>query len=114
MEKMKFCASSIDNATNVFFRLEKGDFKLRVRALDVERQNERSKLVLRNTYEAVLLGLFFQCGMTLLTLGSGTRFAKPLSTMLLGMSAALAARLPFNILKVRSLDRYNARYGMKS
>jgi hypothetical protein len=100
--------------TIYFNRLEKGDFKLRVRALDVERQNERSKLVLRNTYEAVLLGLFFQCGVTLLTAGTGLRGATSLSKILLGVSAILAVRVPFNILKVRSLDRYNARYGMKS
>lgn len=96
------------------YRLEKGDFKLRVRALDVERQNERSKMVLRNTYEAILLGLFFQCGLSLLTVGSGLRGAKPLSKVLLGAATFLAIRVPLNIMKLRKLDKYNERYGIRS
>lgn len=95
-------------------RLEKGDFKLRVRALDVERQNERSKLVLKNTYEAILLGLFFQCGISLLTVGSGLKGARPLSRVLLGAAAFLAVRLPYNLLKVKKLDKYNEKYGIKT
>lgn len=102
------------NVEDIITRLEKGDFKLRVRALDVERQNERSKLVLRNTYEAILLGIFFQCGISLLTVGSGLKFARPVSKLLLGAATFLAIRLPFNLLKVRALDNYNQRYGMKT
>jgi hypothetical protein len=95
-------------------RLEKGDFKLRVRALDVERQNERSKLVLQNTYEAVVLGLVFQCGISLLTVGSGLKGAQPLSKILLGAASFLAIRVPLNARKVRLLDKYNDKYGMKT
>ena len=95
-------------------RLEKGDFKLPVRALDIERQNERSKLVLRNAYEAIILGIFFQAGISMLTVGSGIRGAKPLSKALLGIAGFLAVRLPFGILKVRKLDKYNEKYGMKT
>ena len=95
-------------------RLEKGDFKLRVRALEVERQNERSKLVMRNAYEAIILTICFQTGMGLLTVGSGWKFAKPASRILLASAAFLAARLPLNIMKLQSLDRYNEKYGMKS
>lgn len=80
----------------------------------MERQNERSKLVLRNTYEAVILSILFQSGITLLALGSGYSGAKPLGKALLGISAFLAARVPFNISKVRKLDKYNERYGMKT
>jgi hypothetical protein len=93
--------------------LEKGDFKLRVRALDVERQNDRSKLVLKNSYEAILLGLFFQCGISLLTVGSGLKGAKPLSRGLLGVAGFLAVRLPLGLRKLRQLDKYNEKYGMK-
>lgn len=95
-------------------RLEKGDFKLRVRALEVERQNERSRLVLGNSFEAILLGVFFQTGITLLTAGSGLKGARVLSKFLLGAATVLAVRIPFNILKVRQLDKYNEKYGMKS
>lgn len=82
--------------------------------MDVERQNERSKLVLRNTYEAVVLGLLFQSGITLLTVGSGLRGAQPLSKLLLGAATFLAIRVPLNARKVRQLDRYNEKYGMKT
>mmetsp|Transcript_11250 Transcript_11250/g.26705 ORF Transcript_11250/g.26705 Transcript_11250/m.26705 type:complete len:504 (+) Transcript_11250:62-1573(+) len=99
---------------DIVARLEKGDFKLRVRALDVERQNERSKLVLGNSFEAILLGVFFQTGVTFLTAGSNLKGAKVLSKVLLGAAGILAARVPFNILKVRKLDKYNEKYGMKS
>jgi hypothetical protein len=94
--------------------LEQGDFKLRVRALDVERQNDRSKIVLKNTYEAVILGLVFQCGMALMTAGSGIRGAKPISRILMGASALLAVRVPLGLRKLRQLDNYNEKYGMKS
>jgi len=102
------------NIEDIVSRLEKGDFKLRVRALDVERQNERSKIVLRNTYEALLTGLMFQCGVSLLTIGSGLRGARPIAKVLLGAASFLAVRIPFNIMKLRKLDKYNERYGMKA
>jgi predicted unusual protein kinase regulating ubiquinone biosynthesis (AarF/ABC1/UbiB family) len=94
-------------------RLEKGDFKLRVRALEVERQNDRSKLVLKNTYEGILLSIFFQASISLLTVGSGLPGAKPLGQLCLGGASILAARVPFNILKVRQLDKYYERYDRK-
>jgi len=97
-----------------YSRLEKGDFKLRVRALDVERQNERSKLVLRNAYEAILLGLVFQCGISLITVGSGLKGSKLLSKLLFGAASILALRIPLNIRKVQKLDKYNEKYGMKT
>ena len=99
---------------DIVTRLEKGDFKLRVRALDVERQNERSKIVLRNTYEAIILGLLFQSGITLMTVGGGLKGAKPISRVLLGAAAFLAARVPLNLNKLRKLDKYNEKYGMKT
>jgi predicted unusual protein kinase regulating ubiquinone biosynthesis (AarF/ABC1/UbiB family) len=99
---------------DIVARLENGDFKLRVRALEVERQNERSKLVLSNSFEAILLGVFFQTGITLLTAGSGLKGSKILSKILLAAAGFLAVRVPFNILKVQRLDKYNEKYGMKS
>lgn len=95
-------------------RLEKGDFKLRVRTLDVERQNERSKIVQRNSYEAIILSILFQGGVSFLTVGSGLKGAKPLSRILFGASAFLAARVPLNLRKLRQLDKYNEKYGIKA
>ncbi len=94
-------------------RLEKGDFKLRVRALEVERQNERSSLVLRNSYEVIFLGVLLQSGISLLTVGSGFKAAKPIGKLLLGAATVLTARIPFNLLKVRALDKYYERYNAK-
>jgi hypothetical protein len=80
----------------------------------VERQNERSKIVLRNTYEAILLGLFFQSGISLLTVGSGLKGAQPVSRVLLGVATFLAIRVPLNLMKLKSLDKYNEKYGIKT
>lgn len=95
-------------------RLEKGEFKLRVRALEVERQNERSKLVQQNTYEAIVSLLLLQGGLSLLTTFSGLQGAKPISRVLLAGAGFIAARVPFGLLKVRNLDKYNEKYGLKS
>lgn len=87
---------------------------MRVRTLDVERQNQRSKLVQKNTYDAVLLGLFLQCGLSMLTVGSGLKGAKPISRALFGVAAFLALRIPLGMRKIQKLDKYNENYGVKS
>ena len=99
---------------DIVSRLEKGDFKLRVRALEVERQNERSNLVLRNSYEMVLLGVLLQTGISLLTIGGGIKGARPIGRIILGAASILTARIPYNLLKVRNLDKYYEKYNMKS
>eukprot|EP00537_Pseudo-nitzschia_pungens_P010975 CAMPEP_0172397166 /NCGR_PEP_ID=MMETSP1061-20121228/29315_1 /TAXON_ID=37318 /ORGANISM="Pseudo-nitzschia pungens, Strain cf. pungens" /LENGTH=952 /DNA_ID=CAMNT_0013129255 /DNA_START=390 /DNA_END=3245 /DNA_ORIENTATION=+ len=95
---------------DVVDRLEKGDFKLRVRALEVERQNERSKLVLQNSYEVIFLGVVLQAGISLLTVGSGLKEARPIGRLLVGAASILTARIPMNLLKVRKLDKYYEKY----
>mmetsp|Transcript_4007 Transcript_4007/g.9648 ORF Transcript_4007/g.9648 Transcript_4007/m.9648 type:complete len:956 (-) Transcript_4007:27-2894(-) len=99
---------------DVVDRLEKGDFKLRVRALEVERQNERSKLVLQNSYEVIFLGVVLQAGISLLTVGSGLKEARPIGRLLVGAASILTARIPMNLLKVRKLDKYYEKYNQKS
>jgi hypothetical protein len=97
-----------------FLRLEKGEFKLRVRAMEVERQNERSKLVQQNTYEGIVALLLIQGAVHLLTIGSGLHGAKPISRALLAGGAFFAARVPLGMLKIRRLDKYNENYGLKA
>lgn len=104
----------IAKSQDIISRLEKGDFKLRVRALEVERQNERTSLILQNSYEMIFLGVLFQTGISLLTVGSGFKGARPLGRLLLGAAIVVTTRIPFNLLKVRKLDRYYAKYNMKS
>jgi len=98
---------------DIVARLEKGDFKLRVRALEVERQNERSNLVLKNSYEVIFLGVLLQAGISLLSVNTGIRGARPVGRLLLGAASILTARIPFNLLKVRKLDKYYEKYNMK-
>jgi len=99
---------------DIITRLEKGDFKLRVRALEVERQNERSSMVLKNSYEIVFLGVLLQAGITLLTAGSGVKGARPIGKLLIGAASLLTARIPYNLLKVRNLDKYYEKYNSKT
>jgi predicted unusual protein kinase regulating ubiquinone biosynthesis (AarF/ABC1/UbiB family) len=99
---------------DIITRLEKGDFKLRVRALEVERQNERSSMVLKNSYEIVFLGVLLQAGITLLTAGTGVKGARPIGKLLLGAASLLTARIPYNFLKVRNLDKYYEKYNSKT
>lgn len=97
---------------DIVTRLEQGDFKLRVRALDVERQMERSKLTQRTTFQAVMAGLFLQSAMSVMLTGivpSGV--SKPLGRGLLAAAAAFGISVPLGLRKVRKLDKYNERYG---
>lgn len=98
---------------NSIRRLEQGDFKLRVRALEVERQLERSKLVQKNTFSAVVSGLFLQTGIIASSLGRGV-LASPLMVRALFVSALLMGlRVPMGLFQIRNLDKYNERFGVK-
>jgi predicted unusual protein kinase regulating ubiquinone biosynthesis (AarF/ABC1/UbiB family) len=94
-------------------RLEKGDFKLRVRAMEVERQLERSKLVQKNTFNAVISGVLLQSALSLTTYGTGLAAAVPVSRVLLGVATIFGIKVPLGIVKLVQLDRYNERYGVK-
>lgn len=95
-------------------RLERGDFKLRVRALEVERMMERNKIVQKNTFNAVLACLFLNTGVVLSTLGSGTLIAAPAVTRtIFGAAMLLGSRVPFGLIQLQKMDKYNERYGMK-
>lgn len=94
-------------------RLEKGDFKLRVRAMEVERQLQRSKLVEHNIFAAVLCGLLLNSGIALVTVGQGVMLSTPASRALFAAALVLGLRVPYGISQVVKLDRYNARFGVK-
>lgn len=98
---------------DIVTRLEQGDFKLRVRALEVERQLERTKLVEKNIFQAVISGVLFQGAVSLLTLGTGLQGSKTLSKILFAGAAFLGLQVPYGVLKISRLDKYNERYGVK-
>lgn len=98
---------------DIALRLEKGDFKLRVRAMEVERQLERSKLVQRNTFEAVLATLFLQSAITVATQATGFKYVLPVQRVLFCAAAVFGVRVPLGLTQLRRLDKYNERYGVK-
>ncbi|KAL7576606.1 hypothetical protein ACA910_005546 [Epithemia clementina (nom. ined.)] len=99
---------------NIVTRLEQGDFKLRVRALEVERQMERNKMTQKVTFQAVLAGLFLQSAMGVVVSGfAPPSVAKPLTKGLLAMAAFFGLGVPLGLFRINKLDKYNARYGVK-
>lgn len=94
-------------------RLERGDFKLRVRAMEAERQLERSKLVEKNIFATTLSALFLQAGVSLATVGRGLALSTPLSRVMFIAALAMGIRIPYGIIQINKLDAYNARFGVK-
>jgi predicted unusual protein kinase regulating ubiquinone biosynthesis (AarF/ABC1/UbiB family) len=121
---------------DIVYRLERGDFKLRVRTLEVERQLERTKIVQMNTFFAILSCLFLQSGYVVMSsiipimssnpmATSGIRqmffrniinhplFRQILGRTLFGLALYFAIQIPFGVIKLNKLDKYNERYGVK-
>lgn len=93
--------------------MEQGEFKLRVRSLEVERQNQRSNLVLKNIFSAVLSTVFLQSGVILHTVGKSIKFSAILRNSFYAASLLFAARIPYGVFQVNKLDKYNEQYGVK-
>jgi len=103
----------INKIEDIASRLERGDFKLRVRALEVEREAERNKMVTRNAYEGIISGLLLQTGLCLATIGKDVVCSRPLMKVAFGLSALFAVRaVPLGLYKVNKYDKYNERYGV--
>ena len=81
--------------------------------MEVERQLERSKLVQKNTFEAVLAGVLLQVAISVTPQLAGTKFAIPVGRALFGAAGILGLKIPMNLAKLRKLDKYNQRYGVK-
>merc|ERR1719223_794112 len=69
---------------NIANRLEQGDFKLRVRSLEVERALERSRIVQSNIFSAVLSCLFLNTGIVLSSIGKGVFSSKAVLRFVFG------------------------------
>lgn len=98
---------------NIVSRLERGDFKLRVRNLEAERANERSKMVQRNILDGILASVFLQAALCIGTFGKGTVPARRVVRVVLGVAAIFAVKVPLGIFKIIKYDKYNERYGVK-
>lgn len=86
---------------------------MRVRAADLERAEERSKLVQKNLFQAVVSCFFLQASVSLSVFGKGLTVAKPVTKVLLGAAVFFAIRVPLGVMKVNKLDKYNERYGVR-
>ena len=98
---------------DIVTRLERGDFKLRVRALETERQLERNKAVQNMMLNALMSGLFLQGGLALVTAGGGITGATAVGRVLFGTAAFFGIKIPVGAFRLRKLDQYNANYGVK-
>lgn len=94
-------------------RLERGDFKLRVRALEVERQMDRAKIVQKNIFNSVLTCGLLNTGILLSSFGSGPFASKLALRSIFGMAALIGIKVPFGLRELKKLDEYNERYLFK-
>lgn len=104
----------LHHLTNILPSLEQGEFKLRVRSLEVERQNTRSNLVLKNIFSAVLATLLLQTGVIFSTVGKNLAYSTPVARGFFAVAAIMGIRVPYGVVQVNKLDEYNSRFGVKS
>jgi len=92
-------------------RLEQGDFKLRVRALEVERMITRNNIVQQNIFNAVLSGLLLNASMLLRTAGIKFLSSKFILMLMYSSAIIISSKIPLGLLSLRKLDQDNAKYG---
>jgi len=98
---------------DVTTRLEQGDFKLRVRALEVERMMARNNITQKNIFHAVLACMFLNTGIVFATIGKGVISSTPMLRVIFAAAAVAAVKVPMGLNDLKKLDAYNARYGIK-
>jgi len=91
-------------------RLEQGDFKLRVRSLEVERMMDRSKIVQRNTFHAVLACAFLNTGILMSSVGKGPMTSKLALRAIFGAALLIGSKVPLGMRELKRLDDYQSRY----
>jgi len=94
-------------------RLEKGEFKLRVRSLEVERMMERSKVVQKNIFHSVLACAFLNSGILLSTVGKGLMASKLALRVIFGAAIYIGIKVPLGMRELKKLDDYNEKYLIK-
>ena len=94
-------------------RLERGEFKLRVRSMEVERMMERSKVVQKNIFHAVLSCAFLNSGILLSSVGTGPMASKLALRAIFGAAILIGSKVPLGLRELKKLDDYNERYLVK-
>lgn len=94
-------------------RMEKGEFKLRVRTLEVERMMERNKIVQSNIFYAVMSCLFLNSALVVSSTGNGSLSTVRGVRALYAAASFVMCKVPLGVRKLRKLDAYNERYGKK-
>jgi len=110
-------------------RLESGDFKLRVRALEAERRLTRADLVQSNIFKGVVATLIFNVGVMLLSQGeflwASMSTTKPVShrvavrithgfgKVFVSGAVVLGIQILYGINKLKKLDKYLEKFGVK-
>lgn len=102
--------AQVQDVTN---RLEQGEFKLRVRALEAERMLERSKLFNNNLFNAVISCLFLNSGLCLSSVAATNPVVIPVARSMYVVATVFAAKLPFGIVKLKRFEKYLEKYGVK-
>ncbi len=102
----------------IFHRLEQGEFKLKVRATEVERMMERNKIVQKNIFHSILSFAFLNTGILLSTVGINTLSASWIPTkwtmrLFFGTALFIGIKVPMGMRDLNKLDEYNKRYGVK-
>lgn len=91
-------------------RLEQGDFKLRVRSLEVERMMDRSKIVQKNIFHAVVSCAFLNTGILLSSVGTGPMTTKYALRAIFGAAVLIGSKVPLGMRELKKLDDYQSRY----
>lgn len=99
---------------NVINRLEQGDFKLRVRALEVERMMELNKIVQRNIFNAIISCTFLDIGLVFLTAGKGLFSSKHVLRLIFGSAVVMGGKVILGLLNLKKLHEYNAKFGINN
>jgi len=95
---------------DIALRLEQGDFKLRVRALEVERMMDRSTIVQKNIFHSVLACAFLNTGIVLASVGTGPVASTMALRAIFGAALLIGSKVPMGMRELKKLDAYNSRY----
>jgi len=93
-------------------RLERGEFKLRVRALEAERSLARADIVQSNTFKATLAGLFLNAALAMTAVGGGASL-RALSKVCFVAGTVFGVQVPLGMRKLKTVDDNYSKFNVK-